>query len=130
VTKVKSRVRELGLDHVQVAMPRGEEDRARSFYGDLLGLREIPKPGPLAGRGGLWFECGQLQLHLGVEEPFSPARKAHPAYRIQGYEKLLARLAAAGHTAVPDTSLPEIERAHVFDPFGNRVELINGEGAG
>jgi catechol 2,3-dioxygenase-like lactoylglutathione lyase family enzyme len=122
-------VRVLGLDHVQVAMPRGEEERARSFYGDLLGLDEIPKPESLAGRGGLWFQCGQLQLHLGVEEPFSPARKAHPALRIRGYEERLARLAAAGYTAVPDTSLPENERAHVSDPFGNRVELIKIEGA-
>jgi len=122
-------VRVLGLDHVQVAMPRGEEERARSFYGDLLRLDEIPKPEPLAGRGGLWFQCGQLQLHLGVEERFSPARKAHPALRIHGYEELLTRLAAAGYCAVPDTSLPQIERAHVFDPFGNRVELIKVEGA-
>jgi len=122
-------VRVVGLDHVQVAMPRGEEERGRSFYGDLLGLDEIPKPEPLAGRGGLWFQCGQLQLHLGVEEPFSPARKAHPALRIRGYEELLARLAAAGYIAVADTSLPEIERAHVSDPFGNRVELIKVEGA-
>jgi catechol 2,3-dioxygenase-like lactoylglutathione lyase family enzyme len=123
-------VRVLGLDHVQVAIPRGEEDRARSFYGDLLGLREIPKPAPLAGRGGLWFQCGTLQLHLGVEEPFSPARKAHPAFRIHGYAKLLSRLAVAGHAVVPDTSLPKVERALVSDPFGNRVELINGAGAG
>jgi catechol 2,3-dioxygenase-like lactoylglutathione lyase family enzyme len=123
-------VRVLGFDHVQVAMPRGEEDRARSFYADLLGLDEIPKPGPLAGRGGLWFQCGELQLHLGIEEPFSPARKAHPALRIHGYEELLARLAAAGYSAVPDTSLPGVERASVSDPFGNRVELINGEGVG
>jgi len=121
-------VRVVGLDHVQVAMPRGEEARARSFYGDLLGLDEIPKPGSMAGRGGLWFQCGQLQLHLGVEEPFAPARKAHPAFRIDGYEELLARLAAAGHAAVPDTSLPDVERAHVSDPFGNRVELIKVEG--
>ena len=120
----------LGFDHVQVAMPRGEEDRARSFYGDLLGLAEIPKPEPLAARGGLWFQCGQLQLHLGVEEPFSPARKAHPAFRIHGYKELLARLAAAGYLAVPDTSLPGVERASVSDPFGNRIELINGESAG
>lgn len=123
-------VRVLGFDHLQVAMPRGEEDRARSFYGNLLGLDEIPKPGPLAGRGGLWFQCGKLQLHLGVEEPFSPARKAHPAFRIHGYGELLAALAAAGYRVVPDTSLPEVERAHVSDPFGNRVELINGKGAG
>ena len=120
-------VRVLGLDHVQVAIPRGGEDRARTFYADLLGLNEIPKPAPLAGRGGLWLQCGQLQLHLGVEEPFSPARKAHPALRIHGYDDLLARLAAAGYPAVPDTSLPEVERASVSDPFGNRVELINGE---
>jgi len=119
----------LGFDHVQVAMPRGEEDRARSFYGDLLGLAEIPKPEPLAARGGLWFQCGQLQLHLGVEEPFSPARKAHPAFCIRGYKDLLARLATAGYPAAPDTSLPGVERASVSDPFGNRVELINGEGA-
>ena len=123
-------VRVLGFDHVQVAMPRGEEDRARSFYADLLGLKEIPKPAPLAGRGGLWFQCGQLQLHLGIEEPFSPARKAHPAFRIHRYRELLARLEASGYSAVPDTSLPGVERASVSDPFGNRVELINGEGAG
>ena len=123
-------VRVLGLDHVQVAIPRGQEDRARNFYSGLLGLVEIPKPAPLAVRGGLWLQCGQLQLHLGVEEPFLPARKAHPALRIHGYQELLARLTAAGYTAVPDTSLPEVERASVSDPFGNRVELINGEGAG
>jgi catechol 2,3-dioxygenase-like lactoylglutathione lyase family enzyme len=122
--------RVLGFDHVQVAIPRGEEDRARSFYADLLGLREIPKPAPLAGRGGLWFQCGQLQLHLGIEEPFSPARKAHPAFRIHRYGELLARLEASGYSVVPDTSLPGVERASVSDPFGNRVELINAEGAG
>ncbi len=81
-------------------------------------------------RGGLWLQCGQLQLHLGVEEPFSPARKAHPALRIQGYQELLAKLSAAGYTAVPDTSLPGVERASVSDPFGNRVELINAESTG
>jgi len=122
--------RVLGFDHVQVAIPRGEEDRARSFYADLLGLREIPKPAPLAGRGGLWFQCGQLQLHLGIEEPFSPARKAHPAFRIHRYGELLARLEASGYSVVPDTSLPGVGRASVSDPFGNRVELINAEGAG
>ena len=115
---------------MQVAIPRGEEDRARSFYADLLGLDEIPKPTPLAGRGGLWLRCGQLQLHLGVEEPFSPARKAHPAFRIRGFAELVARVAAAGYRVMPDTSLPGVERASVSDPFGNRVELINGEGTG
>jgi len=123
-------VRVLGFDHMQVAIPKDGEDLAREFYGGLLGLDEIPKPEPLIGRGGLWFQCGQLQLHLGVEEPFSPARKAHPAFRIHGYADLLARLEAAGYSVVPDTSLPEVERASVSDPFGNRVELIKGDGAG
>jgi len=117
----------LGLDHVQVAIPRGEEERARTFYSGLLGLQEIPKPGVTAQRGGVWFQCGRLQLHLGVEEPFSPARKAHPALRIRRYEELLAKLIAAGYRVVQDTSLPDVRRSFVSDPFGNRVELIDGE---
>lgn len=119
----------LGLDHVQVAIPRGEEDRARVFYSGLLGLEEIPKPGATAQRGGAWFQCGPLQLHLGVEEPFAPARKAHPALRIRGYGELLAKLTAAGYRVVEDTSLPDVRRFFVSDPFGNRVELIDGENA-
>lgn len=117
----------LGLDHVQVAMPRGEEDRARSFYADLLGLNEIPKPDAMAGRGGMWFQCGQLQLHLGIEEPFSPARKAHPALRIRAYENLLAKLVASGYAVARDTMLSDVSRAFVSDPFGNRIELIDAE---
>jgi len=117
----------LGLDHVQVAIPRGEEDRARTFYSGLLGLEEMPKPGAAAQRGGAWFQCGRLQLHLGVEEPFSPARKAHPALRIRRYEELLAKLIAAGYRVAQDTSLPDVRRSFVSDPFGNRVELIDGE---
>jgi hypothetical protein len=117
----------LGLDHVQVAMPRGQEGRARSFYCDLLGLNEIPKPDATAGRGGMWFQCGQLQLHLGIEEPFSPARKAHPALRIRGYEELLDKLVASGHAVARDTMLAGVSRSFVCDPFGNRIELINAE---
>lgn len=117
----------LGFDHVQVAIPRGGEDRARTFYSGLLGLEEIPKPDAMTGRGGAWFQCGQLQLHLGVEEPFAPARKAHPALRICGYDELLVKLAAAGYRVVPDASLPGVRRSFVADPFGNRVELIDSE---
>jgi catechol 2,3-dioxygenase-like lactoylglutathione lyase family enzyme len=117
----------LGFDHMQVAIPRGQEDRVRTFYAGLLGLMEIPKPGASAGRGGVWFQCGQLQLHLGVEEPFAPAGKAHPALRIQGYEQLLAKLIAAGYRVVQDTQLPGVTRSFVSDPFGNRIELIDGE---
>ena len=114
----------IGFDHVQVAMPRGAEQQARAFYADLLGLEEIAKPPQLARRGGLWFRCGALQLHLGVEEPFAPARKAHPALRIVGYRDLLERLERAEITVVRDAELSAIERAFVSDPFGNRLELI------
>jgi catechol 2,3-dioxygenase-like lactoylglutathione lyase family enzyme len=117
-----------GFDHVQIAIPRGAEERGRAFYSGILGLKEIPKPNADT-RGGAWFRCGELELHLGVEEPFSPARKAHPALRVRGYDALLARLLAAGYRALPDTSLPGVVRAFVADPFGNRVELIDGENA-
>jgi catechol 2,3-dioxygenase-like lactoylglutathione lyase family enzyme len=116
----------LGLDHVQLAMPRGQENSARTFYGELLGLREIPKPVELASRGGVWFECGALQLHLGVEEPFTPARKAHPALRLAGYEEFVAKLERAGVEVKVDQSVPSQRRAFVADPFGNRVELVDG----
>ncbi|MFN7573409.1 MAG: VOC family protein [Betaproteobacteria bacterium] len=117
----------LGLDHVQLAMPKGQEDSARVFYGGLLGLKEIPKPSELASRGGVWFECGALQLHLGVEESFVPARKAHPALLLAGYEAFVAKLAQAGLSVKPDTTVPGLRRAFVDDPFGNRVELVDGQ---
>ena len=120
----------IGLDHVQLAMPRGAEQLARRFYADLLGLDEIPKPPQLASRGGLWFSCGELQLHLGVEEPFAAARKAHPALRIVGYQILLDRLDRAGVNIVRDSELPGVERAFVSDPFGNRLELIRWQDSG
>ncbi len=117
----------IGFDHVQVAMPRGMEEAGRSFYGALLGLEELSKPASTAGRGGLWFRCGALQLHLGVEEPFAPAKKAHPAFRVRDYRALLESLATAGFTVTPDSVLEGVQRAFVHDPFGNRVELISSD---
>lgn len=114
----------VGLDHVQIAIPAGAEDRARRFYGDLLGMRELPKPMPLAARGGAWFQCGNLQLHVGVEQDFHPARKAHPAFRVSALGALRDRLADAGHVIRENHELPELERFFTDDPFGNRVELI------
>jgi hypothetical protein len=73
------------LDHVQVAMPQGQEAAARVFYGGVLGLPEIAKPESLAARGGVWFQCGHQQLHLGVEEDFRPAKKAHPAFTVASW---------------------------------------------
>jgi len=117
----------LRLDHVQVAMPPGAEDAARAFYAGLLGLQEIPKPGASAARGGAWFRRGEVEIHLGVEADFRPARKAHPALVVQGYDTLLQRLRAAGYTPQADDSLAGVVRCFVADPFGNRIELICGD---
>ena len=114
-----------GLDHVQLAMPVGVEAQAREFYGVLLGLRELPKPAAIVSRGGVWFQCGGLQLHLGVELDFRAAKKAHPALLIEGYGELLEKLGAAGYEVVVDSSLSAVTRAFTFDPFGNRIELIS-----
>lgn len=113
-----------GLDHVQVAIPKGGEDAARVFYGELLGLVEQPKPPALAARGGCWFRSGSAALHLGVEEPFVPARKAHPAFLVDDLEAAEATLVAAGYGCVrSDGEVPGVRRFHTADPFGNRVEL-------
>ena len=113
----------LGIDHVQVAAPRGCEAEARAFYAGLLGLEELPKPEPLRDRGGCWFGAGTAELHVGVEEPFAPARKAHPGFVVDDLPALAARLRAAGIEVTPDEAIPGVERAYVADPFGNRLEL-------
>lgn len=115
----------LAIDHVQLAMPAGEEEKARAFYIDLLGFTEVPKPAELAKRGGAWFESGRVRLHLGVENDFRPARKAHPALLVDDLDGLMAAAQAAG--CETDTSQPPLDgykRAHIFDPFGNRIELM------
>jgi catechol 2,3-dioxygenase-like lactoylglutathione lyase family enzyme len=114
----------LGLDHVQVAIPAGGEDAARAFYGSLLAMTEVAKPATLAGRGGCWFSAGSAVLHLGVEEPFSPARKAHPAFLVAQLNTVQNRLSAAGYDCVrADDEIPGVRRFHTFDPFGNRIEF-------
>ena len=111
------------IDHVQLAMPPSQEDRARAFYVDALGMTEIPKPADLAGRGGCWFASGTVQLHLGVEPDFRPAKKAHPGLRCANYDALLSKL-RANAIEVREADIPEGRRAFVDDPFGNRIELI------
>ena len=116
-----------GIDHVQLAMPSGREDAARSFYAELLGMTELAKPPVLAARGGCWFAAGTAVLHLGVEEPFAPARKAHPALLVDDLDALAAALAAAGYDCVrADGEIPGVRRCHSHDPFGNRVEFQQG----
>lgn len=118
-------MRVYALDHVQLAMPRGLEDQARAFYRDVLGLTELAKPPGLAARGGVWFSGGSLQIHLGVEEDFRPARKAHPALLVEGLGELVERCRAAGVDITPDDgSLHGYDHVYVADPFGNRVELM------
>ena len=114
----------IGLDHVQLAMPAGQESRAREFYSGVLGLVEEPKPANLATRGGVWFKGGSLRLHLGVDSEFRPARKAHPAFLVRGLEALAERCRSAGHPPVDDEPLEGFNRVYVSDPFGNRIELI------
>ena len=112
-----------GLDHIQLAIPPAGEGSARAFYGELLGLAELPKPAELAGRGGVWFALEMQALHLGIETPFLPARKAHPAFLVADLEQLQARLTAAGLDCVrADGEIPGVTRCHTADPFGNRVD--------
>jgi catechol 2,3-dioxygenase-like lactoylglutathione lyase family enzyme len=115
------------LDHVQIAAPPGCEAAARGFYGELLGLAEIEKPPALRGRGGVWFALGAGQLHIGVEDAFAPARKAHPALRVdESHLRTLAeRLEAAGAPVIWNRELlPHVQRFFTADPFGNRLELL------
>jgi predicted enzyme related to lactoylglutathione lyase len=117
---------EVVLDHVQIAAPPGCEEAARRFFGELVGLAELEKPEPLRGRGGCWFALGERQLHVGVEEGFAPARKAHVALRLEGAEldALAARLGAAGAPVLWDEALPGERRFYSEDPWGNRIEFL------
>jgi catechol 2,3-dioxygenase-like lactoylglutathione lyase family enzyme len=114
----------VGLHHVQLAMPPGEEEAAVKFYGAILGLDQVPKPADLSPRGGVWFRTGDLEVHLGIEDQFSPAVKAHPAFLVQGLETLKARIEAAGYRVTDTVQIEGFHRVYVRDPFGNRVELI------
>ncbi len=113
-----------GIDHVQLAAPSGCEAAARRFFGELLGLDEIAKPESLRSRGGVWFQVGAQQLHVGVEAEFTPARKAHPAFSVSQYDELQKRLRAAGVEVTDDGSIPGLRRCYVADPWGNRIELV------
>lgn len=108
-------------------MPLGQEAAARAFFCDVLGMKEIPKPPELAKRGGCWFQAGDVQIHLGVEADFRPAKKAHPALRCKNYEILLANLVTASLHVEDAKDIPGIRRCHIHDPFGNRIELVCGD---
>jgi hypothetical protein len=127
VTEAGARVRR--IDHVQLAMPPGEEAevRAEAFFTGLLGIPRVPKPPELAARGGCWFEDPPLRLHLGVEEDFRPARKAHPALVVDHLDDLCRRLEEAGCATRRTEDVPGSPQWYVDDPFGNRIELVPGD---
>ncbi|MEO7429750.1 MAG: VOC family protein [Acidimicrobiales bacterium] len=112
------------VDHVQLAMPAGGEAAARGFYEGLLGIAEVPKPSHLATRGGCWFEDDKVKIHLGVDTDFRPAKKAHPALLVSDLRSLVARLGAAHVELVTDEPLAGYDRVYAYDPFGNRLELL------
>lgn len=114
----------LKIDHVQLAAPKGSEDLARQFYSDVLGLKEIGKPKTLSKRGGAWFLIGNQQVHIGIEEPFNPAKKAHPAFVVENLNHLKAHLSKHNIEYQVDTLLPGANRIYINDPFGNRIELL------
>ena len=112
------------IDHVQLAMPAGEEDKARTFYVGILGMRELPKPPGLAKKGGAWFEADSVKLHVGVEAEFRPAKKAHVALTVSGADDLKQKLSTAGYPVRVDTDIEGVKRFFTDDCFGNRIEFI------
>ncbi len=114
----------LGFDHIQLAIPVGGEADARQFFGTCLGLVELPKPPELAKRGGLWFQCGAIQLHLGIDPNFRPAIKTHPGLLVADLEPVEAALRAAGFAVEHDPVTEGYTRKLTNDPFGNRIELL------
>ncbi len=114
----------LGFDHIQLAIPVGGDDAARRFFGECLGLTELPKPPELAKRGGLWFQCGNIQLHLGIDPNFKPAIKTHPGFLVERLEPVVSALQASGYQVEHDPVTEGFTRMLTSDPFGNRIELL------
>ncbi|ASN06671.1 VOC family protein [Virgibacillus necropolis] len=112
------------IDHIQLASPIGSEDLAREFFVELLGFQEIEKPDVLRENGGVWFMTGTIQLHIGVEDTFSPAKKAHPAFRVKSIDKLKEYLSGKSVKYQDDDRLPGANRFYLNDPFGNRLEFL------
>lgn len=112
------------LHHVQLAIPAGSEAQCRRFWRDIVGMTELEKPSGLAARGGCWFRGGGVEVHLGVEEDFAPARKAHPGILVENLHSLAARLEAAGTQVIWDGEFPGHERFYSYDLLGNRLEFM------
>ena len=119
------------IDHIQLAMPPGQEEKARAFFRDILGMSEDEKPEPLASRGGCWFRTGTAIVHLGIEKDFIPQKKAHPAFCVSNLTELADRFGRNGFCVTWDDALADRKRFYTSDPFGNRIEFIqSGDGFG
>lgn len=116
------------VHHVQLAMPRGAEAAAQAFYVEVLGMTEVDKPSVLAARGGAWFRAGAVELHLGVEDDFRPARNGHPGILVHDLADVVPRLHDAGQRVTWDSDLPGYRRVYAQDPFGNRLEFLEPSG--
>lgn len=114
---------EMHLHHVQVSGPAGCEDDMRAFYGGVLGMVEVEKPEALRARGGAWFRAGSAELHVGIEDGFAPARKAHPGIAVSDVEQLAEVVAGSGAPVTWDENIPGLRRFHTTDPVGNRLEF-------
>ncbi|WP_085505829.1 VOC family protein [Thalassobacillus devorans] len=113
-----------GIDHIQLAAPANCEEQARKFFGEILGMEELEKPPELKKRGGVWFSCGIHQLHIGVENNFQPAKKAHPALVVKDIKHLMNHLIDQNVPYQEDDNLPNARRLYMEDPFGNRIEIL------
>ena len=114
-----------GIDHIQIAAPSSSEDAARRFYGELLGMEEIPKPDNLKARGGCWFRCGLHEVHIGIQQDFMPAKKAHPGFTVDALEQLQSRISEAGYLINEEQPIDGRSRFFTHDPFGNRIEFLS-----
>ena len=112
------------IDHIQLAAPIGSEDEARSFFQGVLSLDEVEKPHELKKNGGVWFSNGHIHIHVGIEEPFIPAKKAHPAFEVSDIDALASHIIEKGVSIQEDHRLPGAKRFYVNDPFGNRLEFL------
>ncbi len=115
----------IGIDHIQIAAPPGSEDLAREFYGELLAMEEIPKPTNLKARGGCWFRCGSQEVHIGIQQDFFAAKKAHPGFTVNGLLKLKLQLQQAGFIIEEEQPIEGRSRFFTHDPFGNRIEFLS-----
>jgi catechol 2,3-dioxygenase-like lactoylglutathione lyase family enzyme len=116
-----------GIDHIQIAAPKGSEEKARTFYGEILGMNEIPKPENLKGRGGCWFKVGAQEVHIGIQPDFTPAKKAHPGFTVNALDELKERLEKDGYSISEEQPIAGRSRFFTHDPFGNRIEFLEFE---